>query len=62
MLSLAVIIYFIIITLITIFAVIFIPFAYIKANKITDKWCFIGVMLFIGVSYGIAVYRMWIVC
>lgn len=62
MLSLSVIIYFLIITLITILAIIFIPFAYIKADKITDKWYFIGIMLFIGVSYGIAVYKMWAVC
>lgn len=62
MLSLTVIIYFLIITLITILAIVFIPFAYIKADKITDKWCFIGIMLFIGISYGIAVYKMWTVC
>lgn len=62
MLSLTVIIYFLIITLITILAMIFIPFAYIKADKITDKWCFFGIMFFIGVSYVVAVYKMWIVC
>lgn len=62
MLSLTVIIYFLVITLITILAMIFIPFAYKNTGKITDKWCFIIIMCFIGVSYGVAVYRMLTVC